>query len=324
MRGVGDEPAALLLRGLQPACEPVELLCQLGQLVMAFHGHPVVIFAGPDGTDAPQKRVHPSGDPGGKDGEEGNDHHPHYQGSQAEVALDLAEQDALAVISLPKAYRARHTAPGHHRGGGPAVEGAVQIPAGKSVVALKSGDHLAGEKVPAHLGDRAGIVKDQPRLVGDQDAVGVQLVQGRDGLLQCLGGELIGRGQTVDHHGHLIPQSSLLGAEHQVLGHQQRIGIQQHQQQRDDQDIAHGQPQLHGMQDRGTRQGRIHGTFLLSLCARGQRTSGPIRRQSSSLPPTWSAAGMGSPGPPPPSPGCGGCVRPPSGTPRYIHSPRPG
>ena len=51
-------------------------------------------------------------------------------------------------------------------------------------------------------------------------------------------GQPVQAGQGVHHHRHAVLQRRGLGPEHQVLGHQQRIGVHHRQQRRDDQDVA--------------------------------------------------------------------------------------
>ena len=314
MGGVGHKPPPLLLGDLQAAGELVELIGQLGQLVVPGQGDAVGVLPCPHGADAPQQGPHPPGEGGGKGPKEHQPRQAHHRGDQPEVALELHQQSPLAAVLLVEVHRPHHLVAVHHRGGPTAVEHPVLVPAGEGVVALQGGDNLPQEEVLSYGRILPGVVEHQAGLVGDDKALNLQVLQLGDGLGHRLTGELVGGNQGVGHQSGLVCHGGLLRAEEEVLVHNHRVGIHQHQQGCNDAEIPQGQPGLEGV-------GQVQPPLVRQL---GQPPLPVSSRGNSTPPPTWYTGGWGWPGRPPPSPECGGCGHPPSGTPRCIRSPTPG
>ena len=246
MGGVGHKPPPLLLGGLEPSGELVELVGQLAQLVLAVQGDPVGVLSLPHPADARQEHAHPAGEHPGKGGKEGQHRQADHQRDQPQVVLNLVQQDSLTAVGLIKTDRPHHGVSGHNGGGRPAGKDPGLILAGKGVAAPQGGHHLPGQGVFPHLGVLSRVVEDQPGLVGDEDPLNIQVLQGGDGLLHRLGGQLVGGGQGVGHQGRLVLQGGLLAPEHQILGGDQRVGVQEDQQGRDDGGVPDGQAGLEG------------------------------------------------------------------------------
>ena len=250
--GVGDEAAAHLLGGLEAAGELIELVGQAAELIPAAHGHPVAVLALPHGADGPQQQGDAPGEGLGK-------HHAHHQGHQADdqgdeaqVGLDALEHGALLGVVLVEIHRPLgHGAVGdrHRR---PAVEHAVGVVGAEHVVALQGGDQLPEQGVLAH-GVGAGrallkIAEHQAVGIGDHDP---RHTQGAQQQLHRPGGALGGEGlrpggQGGGQHGGLVLHGGLLGAVGQILGHHHRIGVEQDEHRRHDEDIGHGELGLEG------------------------------------------------------------------------------
>ena len=195
---------------------------------------------------APQQGVHPPGEEGGKGPEQHQHRQAHHHGDQPQVPLQLHQQGPLAAVLLIEVHRPGHLVAVHHRGGKAAVDHAPGIAGGEGVVALQGGDHLPLEQVPPHGGGLPRVVEDQTGLVGDHQALDLQVLQLVHRLGHRLGGEVVGGNQGVGHQGGLVGEGGLLGPEDQVLVHQQGVGVHQHQQHPDDADIPQGQPGLEG------------------------------------------------------------------------------
>ena len=137
-----------------------------------------------------------------------------------------------------------------HRRGRPAAEGPVPVAAGEHVVPQQGLDDLCVEAVlPQGVVGLPGIVEDLARTVRHQDAAEARLLHHRHGLGHILLGQPVQTGQGVDHHGHAALERGCLGAEHQILRYPQRIGVQQQQHARDNQDIAQAELELQAVPD---------------------------------------------------------------------------
>ena len=296
MGGVGDEAAADLLGGLEPAGELVELGGQLAELVVALEGDPVAVLALPDLADGLQHVPHPAGE---GPGEHHAHHqhrpaHPHRHGAQA--GLDVVQEPGLVAVDLIEVHRADDHAPVHHGDGGTAAEGPVPVRRVGHVPAVQGGGELAEEGVlPLHVPEVVAVVEHQAGGVGHQHPHLPHVVHGgHEGALDIVPhrvrGEGGGAGQGVGDHRRLGLEQVGLGPEDQVLGGQHRVGVQQHQHRRDDDHIGQGEFQLKRPAEGdllprrrpGTAPSLPHGASPPSVSA------GPISRSSgNSPPPTW-------------------------------------
>ena len=249
MRRIGDKPPALLLRDLEPSRQLVKLLSQLRQLIVSIHGDPMGVLPGPHRADSPQEGPDPPGKERGKGPKQNQYRQADHHGDQPQVPLQLLQQCPLVTVLVIQTDRPHHLVSIHHRGGGPAGEGPVLVLTGKGVVAPEGGDHLSNEGIFPQGGGLPGIVENPSRPVRDQNPPDLQLLQLANGLLHRLRRELVGGGEGVGDQNQLVGQGGLLGTKHQILSHNQGIGIHQNQQNSNETGISQGKTHLQGVAD---------------------------------------------------------------------------
>ena len=245
--GVGHEAPPGVLRGLQPVGQAVELRRDLGDLVGAAGVRPVAVRALPHMADGLQKpadlpRQHPAE----------HDAQPrHQQGDQQrddqQVVPERLQQLRLLRVVVIGVHRAHDLVVIHHRRGHAAEEGRAVVFAVAGVLSPQRHRHHGVQGVLPHgVAALPGVVQHQSRAVGDHHAGGAGLVQSLQRRLHVLLRQLFQPHQRrFDDLGGAF-QSVLRGCHHQVLAHQQRIGVQQHQHRRDDQNVAETELQLQG------------------------------------------------------------------------------
>ena len=245
--GVGDEPPPGVLRGLQSVGQAVEFRRDLGDLVGAAGVSPVAVRALTHLADGLQK---PADLPGQHLAE--HDAQPrHQQGDQQrdneQVVPERLQQLRLLRVVVIGVHRAHDLVVIHHRRGHAAQKRRAVVAAIAGVLSPQGHRHHGVQRVFAHgVAALPGVVQHQSRAVGHHDT-------GRAGLVQALQRRLhvLHRQLLQAHHRRLDDlrgalQVVLIGGHHHVLAHQQRIGVQQDQHRRDDQDIAQAELQLQG------------------------------------------------------------------------------
>ena len=166
-------------------------------------------------------------------------HHADHSGQFQQVFLEAFQQRRLLRIVFIGVHRTNDLILIQYRRGRPAAESAIMISAGKRVVAHQGLDDLRVQDIPPHsAAGLAGIIKGLSGAVRHQNTAQARLLHHRHGGRHVLLVQLVQAGQGVDHDGHAALHGGLLGAEHHVLGHQQRVGVQQDQHRRDDEDVA--------------------------------------------------------------------------------------
>ena len=336
--------------------ELVELLRQMGQLVLPRRLEPVAVLPLAHDADGPQQGPDAGGEHFGEEetDQQGNDHQ--HQRDGAQVLLQAHEQRPLGVVPVADIDAADGHAPVQNGGGGSGEKHPVLIVGVEHVVPLEGQGHLlkqgvligrlggggasagvrrrlGGGRIPlALLALGEAVVQDQPRGVGDQNALQSHVVQhvhhpghlvGREGLQLHEGG---------GHDRDLTAQGVLLGGDQQILGGDQGVGVQQNQHHRQQGQVAQGVLDLEAGEKgdllfflgfgRRFRHGVSHPLLEQVVTGRKSRRSSPDC-SGSSPPPTWCGCIPDWPGPAPAFPAGGGCARPPYGSPRYTHSPIP-
>ena len=277
--GVGDEAAADLLGGLEPVGELVELPGQLAELIAAPDVHPVAVLALPDDADGPEQVGDAPGEHLGKDHAHDEHHHADDQGDGAQVPLDVGEEPGLVGVPLIEVDAADGHVPVDDGDGGPAVEGAVQVGGGGHVIALEGGGDLAEHGVaPLGEAELVAVVEDEAELVGDQHPELPGVAQGLHVVPDGLAGEGLGAGDGVGDDRGLGLEEAGLGPEDQVLGDQHRVGVEQYEHRRDDDDVGEGEFELDGAAEGDLlRPGhRGHGLHLLAFSCFSGSSPRPI------------------------------------------------
>ena len=239
MAGVGHKPAAQGLRGLKPIRQAVEFLSDLGDLVPAGDVGPMLVGAGPDLADGRQQGADlPGQHPGEQDAQQ---HHRRRDtgGQLQEVALQSFQQCRLLCVIFVGVHRADDPVLIQHRRGRAAAEGPVPVGAGKGVISLQCLHDLGIEGVLSNgAAGLPGIVEHQTGAVRHQNSAESRLLHHCHGSRHVFLIQPVQARQRIHHHRHAAGHIGLLGAEHQILADQQRIGVQQKQHRRDDGDVA--------------------------------------------------------------------------------------
>ena len=237
--GVGNKPAAGVLRGLEAVRQAVELLRQLGDLVVATDLGPMTVGPLPHLPDGGEQLADLPGQSPGQQAAEAEGRHPQAGGQAQQIALEPLQQGGLLRVVLIGVHGADDLVLIQHRRGGPAAEGPVPVAAGGHVVAQQGLDDLCVKAVlPQGVVGLPGVVEDLAGTVRHQDAAEARLLHHRHGLGHVLLIEPVQARQGVDHHRHAVLQGCGLGPEHQVLGHPEGICVHQDQRRRHDQEIA--------------------------------------------------------------------------------------
>ena len=167
-----------------------------------------------------------------------------------QIGLEALQQGCLLCVVFIGVHRADDLVLVQHRRGGAGPEGPAAEVAAEGVIAQQSLDDLRIKAVFSHgAAGLTGVVKDPSGVVGDQDPAQARLLHHRHGGGHVLLVQLVQPRQRVHHHGHAALQGGLLGPEHQILGHQQRVGVQQDQHRRDDEDVAEAEFELQAAYD---------------------------------------------------------------------------
>ena len=198
----------------------------------------MLVGAGPDLADGRQQGTDlPGQHPGEQDTQQY--HRRRNTGGQLqEVALQSFQQRRLLCVIFVGVHRADDPVLIQHRRGRAAAEGTVPVGAGKGVISLQCLHDLGIEGVLSNgAAGLPGIVEHQPGAVRHQNTAEPRFLHHRHGGRHVF---LIQPVQTCQriHHRHAAGHIRLLGAEHQILADQQRIGVQQKQHRRDDGDVA--------------------------------------------------------------------------------------
>ena len=169
------------------------------------------------------------------------DHH----GDGQQIALKALQQRRLLRVVVVGVHRTHRLVVVHHRRGHTAEERLAVVLAVERVAAPQRRDDHRVQRVLAHgVVALPGVIQHQSRLVRHHNAGGARLIQ----TVQRSGDVLL-RQLPHPHQRRLddlgsAAQVGLIGRYHQVLGHQQRIGVQQDQHRRDDQNIAETELEL--------------------------------------------------------------------------------
>ena len=249
MGSIGDEAPPGVLRGLEPVGEAVELLGDLGDLVPPPDVSPVAVGALPHLADGREQLADLAGQRPGQPSAQAHHHHGDDAGQAQKIGAEPLQQRSLLRVVFIGVYRADDLALVQYRRGGPAAERRVLIPAGEGVVAQQGLHHLRIEGVlPYGAAGLPGIVEDPAGAVRHQDAGKPRLLHHCHSLGHVLLRQLVQSAQGVDHHGHAGLEGGGLGAEHQILGYQQRIGVEQHQHRRDAQNVTQAELDLQAVE----------------------------------------------------------------------------
>ena len=236
---VGDKAAAGIFRSLEPVRQTIELLADLGDLIMARDLGPVTVRALPHLADGGEElpdlpRQHP-----GEHHAQHQHRHADHCGKPQEIGLQPLQQRRLLRIVFIGIDRSDHLALIEHRRRGPAAECPILIGAGKDVAAQQRLNDLRVKGILPHgTAGLPGVVEDTAGLVRHQNPAHTRLLHHRHGLGHILLRQMVQVRERVYHHGDAALQRGLLGTEHQVLGHPQRVSIEQQQHRRDDEDVA--------------------------------------------------------------------------------------
>ena len=201
MRGVGDEPAALLLGVLQPLRQVVEFTGQQRQLVVAAHVDLLVIVALLDGVHGVHNGPHPAGEVAGVD--QGKENHRQLQNDRdPENGLQQQIDDGtLGGVVFRDVDAAGHGAEVYNGRGSPGDHGPAVVAPGEHVVAL-AGPQNFRQKGILPQGFSGAVVDAQACAVRHQQPGGpeaFQLIQNagnRGGVPYVQGGQLV-RGQLA-------------------------------------------------------------------------------------------------------------------------------
>ena len=239
MGGIGDKAPPGILRGLEAVSQAVELLAQLGDLVVAADLRAVAVSALPHLADGHQQLPQLPRQGLGEPEAQKQHRDPHHGGEPQEVALEPLQQRRLLRVVLVGVHRADDLVLIEYRGGCPAAESTVPVAAAEGVVAQKGLNDLRIDgKLPHGGAGLPGVVENPSGTVRHQDTGKPRLLHHRQSLRHVLLRQPVQSRQGVHHHRDAGLEGGLLGAEHQVLGHQQRIGVEQHQHRRDDENVA--------------------------------------------------------------------------------------
>ena len=226
MGGVRHEAAAGVLRGLQPVGQAVELACNLGDLVAAADLGTVGIGALAHLADGLQEIGDARSERMGQQHTQAHHQQRNHGGNAHQIRLEAAQQLRLLRIVLIGAYRADDLIAENHRRGGTAQKRLTVIAAVKRIVALQRLRHL-GEYHIAALGALrfAGIVEHAAGRIRHQNTAHAVFLHAAEGLTDIVLRQLLQSRQRRFNHLHAAGHGGFLGAEHQILGHQQRIGV---------------------------------------------------------------------------------------------------
>ena len=149
------------------------------------------------------------------------------------------QQRRLLCVIFVGVHRADDPVLIQHRRGRAAAEGPVPVGAGKGVISLQCLHDLGIEGVLSNgAAGLPGIVEHQPGAVRHQNTAESRLLHHCHGSRHIFLIQPVQARQRIHHHRHAAGHIGLLGAEHQILADQQRIGVQQKQHRRDDGDVA--------------------------------------------------------------------------------------
>ena len=125
------------------------------------------------------------------------------------------------------------------------MEGPPQVGAAEGIVPQQRLDNFRVQRQVSHGGPRfPGVIEHPARAVGHQDAAQPRLLGHGHGVRHVLlrqGGEA---GEGVYQNGDAALEVGGLGVEHQVLGHQQGVCVQQQQHRQDDGDVTQAEAEL--------------------------------------------------------------------------------
>ena len=188
----------------------------------------MAVRPGPHLADRGQQPSNLLGQRPGEDDAQPGYHHGNNSGKAQQVPLESLQQSRLLGVILVGAYRADDLIAVQHRRRRPAVEGPTAVGRVVGVVAQQGLDHLGVQAVLPHsAAGLPGIVQNPAGRVGHKDPRQVRLLHHRHGRRHILLRQLIQAGERVYHYGNAVLQRGRLRVKHQVLRHQQRIGVQQ-------------------------------------------------------------------------------------------------
>ena len=220
-------------------------MADLGNLIPAPDVRPVAVGPLPHLPDGGEEQADFAGQGLGEDQAQHQRQHQRHEGKAQKRLLKAGEQVGLLGVVFVGVDCADNLALIHDGGGGPAAEGAPPVGAAERVIAKQSLGDLRVQGQASHGGAGfPGVVKHPARAVGDQDAAQARLLRHGHGVRHVLlrqGGEA---GEGVDHDGDAALKVGGLSVEHQILGHQQGVRVQQQQHRQDNGDIAHAEAEL--------------------------------------------------------------------------------
>ena len=237
--GVGDEAAAGVLGDLEAAGEVVELVGDLGDLVVAPHVRPVVVGPLPDPPHGGEQVLDPPGEELAEEDAQRQHHRPDADGDAHQILLQILQQLRLRAVVLIDVHRADGLAAVDHRGGGGGAKGPVLVHRVEGVIALQRLHQLGVEHVIPGGAAHLACVVEHPAGGGGDDGPGHagDLHQGQ-GRVHILLRQLTETGEGRGHGVHAALEGALLGEEEHLLGHVQRVGVHKDQHHADNQDVA--------------------------------------------------------------------------------------
>ena len=209
MGSVGDEPAALLLGGLQPVRQVVEFRGQHGQLVVAANADLLRIVALLNDVHGVHNGAHPPGKMLGIGQGKGHHRQLQHHGDLGNGFQQQVDDLALGAVVFRHIHAAGDGAAADNGGGSPGDHGGVVIAPGEHIVALAGPQDLGQQGVASQLRP-CGVVDAQPCLVRDDEPGGPETLQlaqdpGDGGVVPHLqGGKLVGGQLALLDHGAFL------------------------------------------------------------------------------------------------------------------------
>ena len=165
---------------------------------------------------------------------------PMIEGDVPQVGLDGQQQRRLLRVVFIEVHRAQRHAPVHHRHRRPAAEGPLPVLRPEHVPAVQRRRDLAQQGVVVHGGCRSPTCRtgSARRRPSPQMRVADSSSSSSTACSTPSAVRVSGHAQRRADGQRLPPQGGLLGLEHHLLSHEQRVGVQQDEYQRDEQQIG--------------------------------------------------------------------------------------
>ena len=224
MGSVGDEAPALLLRGLQPLGELVELLPQLGDLVPPPVDVPVAVVPvshhAHGAHDGPDPLHQEENEEQRQDQRQSAD----AQRGRADPVLEAQDDLRPLLVMLGEIEAPRQLSLGAEGNGDAADKGRVPEGGAKNDLALQT-----AEQILRKLALSRGVIEAAALPVRHQDTGIAAEIQIPQHLRDILPVQPFQTGQGGGHGGSLGRHGAALFLKHRVPGRDQRIGVQQQQ-----------------------------------------------------------------------------------------------